>query len=64
MSRDRYQNYWVCGVYNDGKHQRAELYVVSLMAFKTATFPEHLVIEAIKEVDRGIERFVNQPLDV
>jgi hypothetical protein len=62
VQRDRYQNYWVCGLYRKGDERRAESYVVSLQEIATANYPRHLVEHAIKAVDDALARWINQPL--
>lgn len=62
VSIDRYDNFWVHGVYDDGHEHRVESYVITRMVYANAVYPSHVVIAAIREVDIGLARWINQPL--
>ena len=62
VERDRYDNYWVCGLYRDGDERRFESYVVTQGELKNIRYPNLLVVSAIREIDNRLARYINQPL--
>lgn len=64
VKHDRYDNYWVCGLYQAGEEQRLESYVVTQAELKHAVFPAQHVINAIREIDQRLARYLSQPLHI
>jgi len=64
VKRDRYDNYWVCGLYKAGEEQRLESYVVTQAELRHAVFPAQYVINAIREIDQRLARYLSQPLHI
>lgn len=62
VKHDRYDNYWVCGLYKSGAEQRLESYVVTKFELMNAFVPSHLVVSAIREINDRLARYINQPL--